>query len=323
MVTRRGFLTAAAACASGMIWAAQGHAARTSAAPLGRAGPHNALPEGACDCHVHVVGDPAVYPMIPDRPYTPPPASVADLKTHLADLGLSRVVLVQPSFYGTDNRCLLHALSALAGRARGVAVIADDTGDDELAALDAAGIRGVRINLKSTGINEANAALDGLAALAARIRPLDWHIQIYAALPVVAVIAPRLSGLGVPVVFDHYAMAQAADGADQADLAPVLDAVHAGQAYIKLSAPYRIAADGPDYARAKPIARAFIRANPHRMLWASDWPHTNRIPGRAPQEITPYRQIDDEAVLKRFLQGLDAETRRRILVDNPARLYRF
>ena len=163
-----------------------------------------------------------------------------------------------------------------------------------------------------------------LSALAERIAPLGWHIQIYASISVLAAIAPSLAELLVPVVLDHYAMAKASHGAGQPDLAPVLQAVGDGHAYVKLSAPYRISQQAPDYLDVQAIARAYIDANPDRILWASDWPHTNRIAGRAAHDVTPFKDIDDRAVLRAFRSWVnDSALQEKIFTRNPARLYRF
>jgi predicted TIM-barrel fold metal-dependent hydrolase len=278
---------------------------------------------GACDCHVHIVGPVAHYPMSPQRGYTPPEASVADLKALRQRLGIARNVLIQPSFYGTDNSCMMDALAELGDSARGVAVVAPDIADAELVEFDKRGVRGVRINLESGENRDPHAAASALDAIAKRIRHLNWHVQIYAALPVIAAVADRIAALPVDVVIDHFGTAQARDGIGQPGFAALLDLVRAGRAYVKLSAPYRISQQ-PGYADVAPIARALIEAAPERMLWASDWPHTDRTPGKAAFDLHPFRSIDDVAVLGLFAQWCgDKSIERKILVETPARLYRF
>jgi predicted TIM-barrel fold metal-dependent hydrolase len=281
------------------------------------------MPSGACDCHVHIIGPIAQYPMSPQRGYTPPEASVADLEALRQRLGISRNVLIQPSFYGTDNRCMVDALAQLGDSARGIAVVDPDIADAELTDLDRRGVRGVRINLESGENRDPHVAASALDAMAKRVRHLGWHIQIYAALPVVAAVADRIAGLPVDVVIDHFGMAQARDGIAQAGFAALLDLLKAGRTYVKLSAPYRIAQQ-PGYADAAPIARALIAAAPQRMLWASDWPHTDRTPGRKAFDIHPFRTIDDPLVLDLLAEWCgDMAVERAILVETPARLYRF
>jgi predicted TIM-barrel fold metal-dependent hydrolase len=286
------------------------------------------MPAGACDCHVHVVGASTRYPMSPQRGYTPPQASAADLLTMRRRLGLARSVLIQPSFYGTDNRCMLEAMAELGDTARGVAVVAPDIADAELAKLDAQGVRGIRMNLESRENRDPDVATTALDSLSKRIEHLGWHIQIYAALPVIAALADRIATLPVDVVIDHFGLTQAKDGANQRDFAALLELVRSrkssvNKTYVKLSAPYRIS-QAHRYEDVAPIARALIAAAPDRMLWGSDWPHTDRVPGRDPLELHPFRAIDDSAALALLEEWCgDEATLRAILVETPARLYRF
>lgn len=285
-------------------------------------------PIDACDCHVHIVGPPTQYPMSPQRAYTPPDASLADLLAMRRRLGISRNVLIQPSFYGTDNRCMLEAMAKLGDTARGVAVVAPDIPDTELAKLDAQGVRGIRMNLETKESRDPKAALAALEAFAKRVKHLGWHIQIYAALPMIAALADRIATLQVDVVIDHFGMAQATDGVDQRGFAALLELVRSRRAslnktYVKLSAPYRIS-QAPGYFDVAPIARALIAAGPDRMLWGSDWPHTNRVPGRGPLELHPFRSIDDAFALGLLSEWCaDKDVARTILVETPAQLYRF
>jgi predicted TIM-barrel fold metal-dependent hydrolase len=281
------------------------------------------MPAGACDCHVHIVGPSTQYPMVPRRTYTPPEASVADLLAMRRRLGISRNVLIQPSFYGTDNRAMLDAMAQLGDTARGIAVVAPDIAVAELAKLDAQGVRGIRINLESRESRDPKAAAADLDEMAKRIGHLGWHIQIYAALPVIAAIADRIAALPVDVVIDHFGLAQAREGISQPGFAALLELVRARRAYVKLSAPYRIS-QASGYTDVAPIARALIAAAPDRMLWASDWPHTDRVPGRGALEIHPFRSIDDSAALALLKEWCgDAGIERTILTETPARLYRF
>jgi 2-pyrone-4,6-dicarboxylate lactonase len=319
MNSRRHFVMSAVACMATASFAMQADAA-TSQRRGGRFSP----PSGACDCHVHVIGPQALYPMVPDRAYTPPEANVADLRAHLSALQVSRVVLIQPSFYGTDNQCMVAALQHLGPMARGIAVVDDAVTDEELAALAANGVRGVRVNLESSGVRDPAAARRALAVLAKRIAPLGWHIQIYASSRVIAAAADDIAQLAVPVVLDHFGMLQTKNGIDQSDVHPLVELVHSGRAYVKLSAPYRISHAAPHYSDVQPFARAFIEANPERVLWASDWPHTDRAPGKGATEVSPFRVVDDRAVFG-LLEGWtgNKDVFDRILVSNPATLYGF
>ncbi|MBN8945475.1 MAG: amidohydrolase family protein [Rhizobiales bacterium] len=281
------------------------------------------LPAGACDCHVHVVGPRERYPMVPERGYTPPEASVAALVAFRQNLGIERAVIVQPSFYGTDNRCLVAALDELGAGARGVAVIAPDAADAALRTLHGHGVRGVRINLESQDDRDATAAAERLGALAGRVAPLGWHVQLFAAGEVVARLAQLIADLPAPVVIDHFGMPAADEGITGKNFSCLVELVQAGHVHVKLSAPYRISRD-PAHADVAPIARALIEAAPHRMLWGSDWPHTNRLSTLAPTDIHPYRQVDDRAALRLVLEACGADdVRDMVLRRNPARLYDF
>jgi len=280
-----------------------------------------ALPEGACDCHTHVFGAPDRWPMAADRQYTPGPASAADLQAHLDRLGLQRVVIVQPSVYGTDNGCLLDALAFFGDRARGVAVVDETIGDAGLSALHRAGVRGLRINHESSGRNDADGLVELLHRWAGRLQGLPWHLQVYAALDTVALAAPRLQTLAVPLVLDHFAMAPAGTPADDPRLQRLLALLRSGCAYLKLSAAYRIGGT-PDDARR--LARLFIAARPDRMLWGSDWPHTSREPGKGPLETSAYRTVAPAGLAAQMADWApDPVSRQRLLSENPRRLYGF
>lgn len=286
-----------------------------------------ALPAHACDCHVHVVAPQADYPMVADRHYTPGPASAADLQAHLARLGLAHAVIVQPSIYGTDNRLLVDSLLALNGAARGVAVLDDDVSDAELVRLHDAGVRGLRVNLESTGASDPAAVSRALSAWAGRLAGQDWHIQIYASLDAIASAAPALGRLPVPVVLDHFAMIPAQVALDDPRVRHVLDLVGNGNAYVKLSGSYRVCADPADPAQAArlaALAHAIVGRNPERALWASDWPHTNREAGKRATEVSAYRDVPAQRLLDELHAWLpEAALRQRVLVENPAALYGF
>jgi len=262
--------------------------------------------------------------MSPERRYTPPEASVTDLQAHLSSIEMTRVVLVQPSIYGTDNRCLLDGLSRIGPRARGIAVVPTTITDQAMQDLMRQGVRGVRVNLESSVNRDPDAAKVALLDAARRLPTTGMHLQIYASLSIIAAVVEEIEKLPVPVVLDHFGMPRAALAVDQPGFDAVLGLVRSKKAYVKLSAPYRISSMAPDYEDVLPIAQALIAAGPDRMLWASDWPHTSRTPGMAPTEVSDFRRVDDPAVLNLLAAWApDAEVRRKILVDNPARLYGF
>lgn len=304
--------------------AAGGHG-RTMTASQPRTSGAFAVPEGACDCHVHVFGAAAEFPFAARRGYTPPPASADELLALQRALHLSRVVIVQPSVYGTDNSCTLDGMRRLGPRARGVAVIDDATSNAALDEMHRAGIRGVRVNLETAGETDPDAARRNLAAAVARVAPLGWHVQVYTRLSVIAGLGEEVARLPVPIVFDHFGGAQAAGGVDQPGFPALLQLVSAGHAYVKVSAAYRSSEKAPAYGDVAPLARALIEANPERIVWGTDWPHPHAAPpGGELDPIAPFYDIDDGLALNQLQSwARSAALRRKILVDNPARLYDF
>jgi predicted TIM-barrel fold metal-dependent hydrolase len=284
-----------------------------------------AMPAQACDCHTHIFGPADRYPFAAHRLYTPGDASVAALLALQERLQLNRVVIVQPSPYGADNTCTLDALRALGDRARGVAVIDEKTSDAQLQEMHRAGVRGVRLNLETNGVNDPVYAAAQLQWFSARVAPLGWHLQMFTNLAVLASLRPAIEALPIPLVVDHFCRARAALGVAQPHFDVLLDLVRAGRVWVKLSAPQRIS-DAPDCADAAAIARALIAANPDRMLWGSDWPHPGPRPGmqRKVEEIEPFNPVNDGRALNRLAGWAgDDVTLRKILVENPRILYDF
>jgi predicted TIM-barrel fold metal-dependent hydrolase len=315
-LTRRSFGALAVGSVAGLM--TSGSAEAASAGPSS-----TAVFRGAVDCHVHIIGPQSKYPMVENRAYTPPVATVAQLLSLRKRLGIARNVLVQPSFYGTDNSCMLDALAQLGDSARGIAVVSPMIADAELRAMDANGVRGVRINLESVGNRDPKAATAMINAMAKKIQPLGWHIQIYTVLPVIAQLIGLIADLKVPVVFDHFGGVTAADGTGQKGFLGLLDLVHAGKAYVKLSAPYRVS-KAKGYSDVGDFAQSLIYSRRDHMLWGSDWPHTQTIAGKKNDEVTPFSKIDDNASMRQLNSWYpDDVTRRMILVDNPVKLYRF
>ncbi len=279
---------------------------------------------GVTDCHVHIIGPQSKYPMVEKRAYTPPEASVAQLKAMHAKLGITRTVLVQPSFYGFDNSCMMDALKELGNNARAVAVVPLTIADAALRDMDAKGVRGVRLNLETAGNRDPKAARDMLLAYEKKVAPLNWHIQVYTAISVIQQLVTTIADMKVPVVVDHYGQPNAAEGYSRG-MAALVDLVHARKAYVKLSAPYRVSKAAPDYKDVRPLAQTLIYNARDRMLWGSDWPHTaTGIPGKPVTEVTPFQKIDDAGIFNTFKSWYtDAPTQKMILVDNAAKLYRF
>jgi predicted TIM-barrel fold metal-dependent hydrolase len=283
-----------------------------------------AVPEGACDCHVHTF-DPQHFPYSPSRPYTPEPVSVEELEALHRALHISRVIVVQTTVYGPDNAGVLDAMKKLGTRARGVAVIDLKTPDSALDEMDRAGIRGIRLNLETAGQTDPEIGRQRFQAAVERIKGRKWHIQIYARLSVIEGLPDQVASAPMPTVFDHFGGMQAALGADQPGFSSLMRLIRTGKAYVKISAPYRASSLAPDYTDVAPLTRALVASNPERILWGSDWPHPGLpVPGRSNSEITPFFPIDDGRVLSLLPKWVpDAATRKTILVDNPARLYGF
>ena len=282
------------------------------------------IPLGACDCHVHVIGPHVKYPMIADRVYTPPECGLVELRKHLQGLHLSRVVLIQPSFYGSDNTFQLLCAKEIGDSARAVIVIDEKTSDQELVKMVSMGARGIRMNLSTSGIFDAQVARKQLIEVAQRIKDFDLHIQIYASAKVLADIADTIYTLPVPVVLDHFASIKADRFKEQAELPVILDLLKSDQIYIKLSGIYRISSASPHYDEVKDLAQLYIETNPDRILWGSDWPHTNTLPGTPATQVTPYRIVDDSRIFDLLSDWVvNPQNLFKVLVSNPDRLYRF
>lgn len=283
------------------------------------------VPQGACDCHTHIFSPD--FPMAAERGYTPEFATIDQMRALHRALHIDRVVIVQPSVYGTDNSCTLDAIKQLGPRARGVAVIDEHTQDAALADMERGGVRGIRINLATAGQNDPAVARQRFLAAVERVKRIKgWHIQIYAELSVIAAVKDAVMASPVPVVFDHFGGSHASLGVGQPGFDALLEMIRKGPAYVKISAPYRSSTQAPDYLDVAPLAKALIAANVQRCLWGSDWPHpdSSRVEGRKPTDIAPLYKIDDVHVLG-LLAGWapDASARKTILVDNPRRLYGF
>ena len=325
MVSRRDMLFTMAATGAAMLH--RGATAVTSAdAQVDTTRVDFPIPAGACDCHVHVFGDASRFPMSPDRGYTPPPAPADELRRFLRSLRMDRVVIVSASVYGTNNDCALDALRQLGRRARGVANVAPEAADAELERLQRGGIRGLRLNFETQGVADPKEAIERFRMASARASRLGWHIQVNTRLPIVAAMEEHVLAGTATVVFDHFAQADTLRGVDQPGFSSLVRLLKSGRAYVKISAAYRIATRPSDYSDVAPLAKALIAANPERVLWGSDWPHPDaaRRPGRRPTDVAPPLPVDDGRVLNQLaVWAPDAEIRRTILVENPARLYGF
>jgi D-galactarolactone isomerase len=271
------------------------------------------VPPGATDCHMHIYGPPERYAVAPSNP-TPVPfaADLAAYRALIARLGVSRTVVVQPTAYGLDNACTLDAVAALgADAARAVVAVTPETPAAELARLHAAGARGARAFM----LKGAVVGWEALPALAARVAPLGWHLQLQFDGGEMAERAPLLRDLPCPVVIDHLGRFHDPVTPSSPAVRALLRLLDSPRIWVKASSPYGVSRSGPpDYADVGEIAGAIIAAAPDRVVWGSNWPHPN-APAPKP----------DEAALLDLLGAWapDEATRRAILVDNPARLYGF
>ena len=266
------------------------------------------LPAGACDCHIHIY-EPG-YALAPTATFVPPPGPVKAYQQVQQALGLSRVIVVQPTGYGFDNTCTIAALKTLGAQARGIAVVKPDISEEELQQLHQAGIRGVRFMMLPGGA----LGWDQLEPLAARIQPLGWHIDFQMDGCDFPLHAARLRALPTPLVIDHIGKFLSPVTTSHAAFRAMGTLLDSGRVWIKLSAPYESSHVGPPaYGDIAALASALARDFPERCLWASNWPHPNRVP-----------RPDDQAMLD-LLSGWapDAALRQRILVDNPQSLYGF
>jgi predicted TIM-barrel fold metal-dependent hydrolase len=284
------------------------------------------VPAGACDCHTHIHGDPEKFPFFEGRVYTPEPASPEEMSALHKALHIERVVIVTPSVYGSDNSATRFGMLARGATACGVAVIDDKTQESDLDAMHRDGFRGIRLNLATGGVNDPNVGRARFQAAVERMKARGWHVQLFTRLAMISAIKDLVATSPVPVVFDHFGGAQAALGVDQPGFSDLLELVKTGKAYVKISGAYRASKLAPDYPDAAPLARALIAANADRIVWGTDWPHPDSLtpPGRKITDVTPLFQIDDGRLLNQLPVWAPDETiRKKILVDNPARLYGF
>ena len=324
MLTRRSVLLASASIAAGVTMSNR----TVFAAAAQPATPVNfEIPAGACNSHTHIHPDPAKFPFFAGRVYTPELASPEEMTALHKALKMERLVVVTPSIYGTDNSATLFGMKARGATARGVAVIDDKTSEADLNAMNQAGIRGIRLSLATGGTSDPNVGRARLQAGIERIKARSgWHIQIYTSLAMISAVKDLVAASPVPIVFDHFGGAKAELGVEQPGFADLVELVRTGKAYVKISGAYRSSKAGPDYADCVPLARALIGANADRIVWGTDWPHPDSVTpaGKKPTDVTPVFQIDDGRLLNQLpVWTADAAVRKKILVDNPAKLYGF
>ncbi|KAH8697898.1 hypothetical protein BGW36DRAFT_359671 [Talaromyces proteolyticus] len=289
------------------------------------------LPPGSWDSHVHVI-DEERYAFHPDHLFRPKKASIDDLLRFEKTIGISHVCVVQVSVYKTDNRLLIDTLNELRGRGRGVVVIDPDTiTSAELDALHTAGVRGVRLNLKTGGQTPNRDNLCNLLQKYARLlRPRNWALQLYLSLPQFKLIADEIPKLStsegtIPVVIDHLGHPdQDRPIVEQEGYRELMDSLRRREIYIKLSATYRF----PRLPDLNTYVKEVIHSAPTQIVWASDWPHTGSVeynPGGDRTIHQNYRQVDDAGFVKQCLGWCNGnqDLVRQIWVENPRRLWQY
>lgn len=275
--------------------------------------PDFVLPEGAVDAHCHVFGPGAVFPYAPERKYTPCDAGKDALFALRDHLGLSRNVIVQATCHGADNRAMVDALRASGGRARGVATVRPDVSDADLADMDAAGVRGVRFNFVKRLVDPKPDAY--YRDIIARISALGWHIVVYFEAADLAERWEFFTSLPTIVVVDHMGRPDVTKPVDGPDFARFLDFMARDNVWTKVSCPERLSKSGPpDYRDVVPFARTVVERFPDRVLWGTDWPHPN---------LNMVGHMPDDGALVDFIPqiAVTADLQRKLLIDNPMRLY--
>jgi predicted TIM-barrel fold metal-dependent hydrolase len=277
-------------------------------------------PPNSCDTHFHVFGPPEVFPFVSTHEYTPPAAPLEHYLKMLAVIGIERAVVVQPSVHGLDNSATLDAIKNSRGKFRGVARIDDTTPKDALQKLHDGGIRGVRFNLLDRP--RGNIKLDVLDRCVEHIAEFGWSLDLHIDMKNLLEQEKRIRALPVPVVIDHIARVKPAEGPDQPGFHLLLDLIHLSHVWVKVSGADKICETtvhiyhGLPFVEVIPYAQAVIAAAPDRVIWGTDWPHSNNF--------SPDHTPNDGDLLDLLVEfAPDENVRRKILVDNPAALYGF
>ncbi len=296
--------------AAGGFGASHGQTQQPAPWSSGTESPKLKAPPNACDCHMHIYD--SRFPVAPNAKLRPPDATVDDYRLLQKRIGTTRNVVVTPSTYGTDNSCTLDAIAKLGATARGVAVVDTSVADAELKRLDSLGMRGIRFNLVQSGAT----TIDMLEPLSKRVNDLGWHVQIHMLGDQIVESASLLQRLPSPIVFDHLGRIPEPAGVDHPAFALMLKLIHSGRVWVKLSSAYQDSKVGPPaYGDVSKIAKAYVNAAPERMVWGSDWPHPTEKADAKPDDAILFDLLADWAP--------NEAVRDRILVGNPAALYRF
>jgi predicted TIM-barrel fold metal-dependent hydrolase len=269
-------------------------------------------PPLACDAHCHVFGPAAKFPYAPDAPYWPPDAPFEALRKLHSILGIERAVIVHASCHGADMRVTLDAIARSGGRYRGTAIIDASCTEKDFERMHAGGIRGVRFNfVRHLGGRPDMAFFDRTVA---RLEEMGWHLILHLDAADLVEFRHKFQAIRVPMVIDHMGRVKAADGLDQEPFRVLLEFMKNENFWVKVCGAERVSSKGPPFDDALPFARALIEAAPGRILWGTDWPHPN---------VGKHMPNDGDLVELFARMAPEPELQRKILVENPARLYGF
>ena len=282
--------------------------------------PKRKAPPGATDCHHHIFGAPNKVPLNSNRQYTPAEANLEQFLARNKVLGIHNSVVVQPSTYGVNNDFICEQVRALGEHGRGIAVTDLSTPEKDLENLNDAGYRGTRFNVAASG----GTPLSELSAVADRIKQYGWNIQFFMFVSKSMVeLESQIAKLPVPVVIDHMGAPDlSVGGPEQPGFQALINLLKGGNTYVKLCGAYRLDFTGNPWPAADPFARALIKAAPERCVWGSDWPHPYCI---EPDMKTLAPMPNDGDLFDKLMEWCDGDEAlwKKILVDNPAKLYGF
>jgi 2-pyrone-4,6-dicarboxylate lactonase len=271
-------------------------------------------PAGACDTHFHIFGPVAKFPFAEKRSYTPDDAPLEMLLKMLDTLGMARGVVVQAHPYGTDNSVVLDALRREPKRLRAAAIVTPDTGGEELKRMADLGVRALRFHHMPHGVGFSSLGMQSFEKLAPLMADLGLHAQFMMDANALDSAMPFFRNWKLPIVLDHMGNVDGTKGANQPGVQQMCRLLAEGRIWVKVSGSYRVSTQYPDYPDAQAIHEALVKANPEQVIWGTDWPHP-RLEKDMPE---------DGHLLDLFNAWTpDAELRKKILVDNPARLYGF
>ena len=268
-------------------------------------------PPGAVDAHCHVFGPADKFPYAPERKYTPcdaPKEKLFELRDYL---GFERNVIVQATCHGKDNRALVDALKAAGDKARGIASVGPDIEMDELKAMDEAGVRGVRFNFVKRLVDSTPKEV--FLGIADKISKLGWHIVVYFEAQDLEELIPFLKQLPTTIVVDHMGRPDVTKGVDHPDFQRFVGLMaDVDTIWTKVTCPERLTVAGPPYDDVVPFGRKLVETFPDRVIWGTDWPHPNMK-----------SHMPDDGKLVDFIPRIaeTAEAQKKLLVDNPMRLY--